>query len=881
MLKRTLILYILVLIFGNLSAIDISKMKSNLVDKNATNETKALFHNLKTLAQFQTLFGHQEATSYGHAWMGDADRSDVKDVTGSHPAMIGIDFGGLSTLNPEKVKNESAKLVRSITDTYKRGAVTTICWHFGNPVNDGSFYWDKDSIKAVIEIIPGGSLHQKYKKILDNIAAVAHASKDKNGKLIPIIFRPYHEFDGDWFWWGKSHCSKDEFISLWRFTIDYLKNEKQIRNFLYAFSPDCKFATEEEYLDRYPGDEYVDILGMDNYWDFRPDGTDNPMFAEKKLILISNLAEKKNKLAAFTETGLESLTDKNWFTETLLPILKNEKVKMAYVMVWRNASDMPTHYYAPYTGHPSSDDFVKFYKDKSILFESELPKIYDLKTVKELLKQQQAVKKVFNMVDYGAVADGKTLNTKIIQKTIDAASAKKNGGKIVFPKGTFLTGSIQMKSNVDIYLEEGAILLGSTNPDDYYPMDAEGRPHSPKNDDNSQLALFLAHKANNFTISGKGLIDGQGLALALNIDSLHHAGVNIDPNYSTHVNRPNEKVRPKLFRFSQCEQLNITDLNINNAACWGLSFELCNKLTIDNLKIINRAYWNNDGMDITDCRNVRITNCDVNSADDGICLKSYYLGYFNDSIYIANCTIRSSASAIKFGTASVGGFKNVIIENIKVYDTFRSAIAIQSVDGGIVENITIRNIEAVNTGNAIFIRLGHRAGEKPGIIRNVHIKNIKVQVPFGRPDINYDIRGPEVPYFHNPFPSSIVGIPGYLIENVVLENIKISYPGRASKGMAYVPLTRLAQVPENVKSYPEFDMFGELPAWGFYVRHVNGLTFKNVKLTLDNEDFRPAFVFDDASNVNMNQVILPEPVKNLVFLHNSKDVNFDNETISK
>ncbi len=500
---------------------------------------------------------------------------------------------------------------------------------------------------------------------------------------------------------------------------------------------------------------------------------------------------------------------------------------------------------------------------------------------KSKYKQKPCVKKIYNIVDYGAVADGKTLNTKIIQSTIDAAYATKCGGKVVFPKGTFFTGSIEIKSNVDIYLEEGAILLGSTNPVDYNPMDAEGRPNAPKNDDNSQLALLLAHKANNISISGKGLIDGQGRALALNIDSLHHAGVRIDPNYSTQVNRPNERVRPKLFRFSQCEQVKITDLNINNGACWGLSFELCNNLIIDNVKTINRAYWNNDGMDITDCRNVRITNCDVNSADDGICLKSYYPGYSNDSIYIANCTIRSSASAIKFGTASYGGFKNVTIENIKVYDTFRSAIALESVDGGVIENINIRNVEAVNTGNAIFIRLGHRAGEKPGIIRNVLIKDINVQVPFGRPDINYDIRGPEVPYFHNPFPSSIVGIPGYLIENVVLENIEISYPGRASKGMAYMPLTRLDQIPENIKSYPEFDMFGELPAWGFYVRHAKGLTFKNVKLTLDAEDFRPTLVFDDVENVNMNQVTLPEPVKSQVFLHNSKNVKFDNETISK
>ncbi|WP_373517430.1 glycoside hydrolase family 28 protein [Pricia sp.] len=494
--------------------------------------------------------------------------------------------------------------------------------------------------------------------------------------------------------------------------------------------------------------------------------------------------------------------------------------------------------------------------------------------------QQLPAKKVYDIVDYGAVADGKTMNTEAIQAAIDAAHKRKKGGRVLFPKGTFLSGSIEMRSNVDLYLEAGAVLLGSTNPNDYKAMTTEGRPSSPKNDDNSQLALVLANKADNIFLSGKGLIDGQGRGLALNIDSLHPAGVKIDPNYSEHRMRPSETVRPKLFRFSQCKQVKITDLEIKNGACWGLSFELCSDLTIDNLKLTNRAYWNNDGMDITDSQNVRITNCDVDSADDGICLKSYYPGHFNDSIYIADCTIRSSASAIKFGTASYGGFKNVTIKNIKVFDTFRSAIALEMVDGGVIENIDIRNIEAVNTGNAIFIRLGHRDGETPGIVKNVHIKDVKVQVPFGRPDSDYDMRGPEVDFFHNTFPSSISGMKGYEVENVVLENISISYPGRASKGMAYVPLSRLDQVPENEKDYPEFHMFGELPAWGFYVRHAKGMTFKNIDLTLDDPDFRPAFVFDNVEGVTMDQINLPNPDKKQIILYKTENIQLDDQVLS-
>ncbi|QOG01239.1 glycoside hydrolase family 28 protein [Flavobacterium sp. MDT1-60] len=473
--------------------------------------------------------------------------------------------------------------------------------------------------------------------------------------------------------------------------------------------------------------------------------------------------------------------------------------------------------------------------------------------------------KDFLITDYGSKADGKTINTIAIQKAIDAAF-KNKGGRVVFPKGNFLSGSIILKSNVTLYFEEESVLLGSTNPKDYLNMAFDGRPISPKKDDNSQMALILAHKANNIAIKGKGTIDGQGLKLALNIDSLHHAGVSIDPKYSIRRNRPNETMRPKLFRFSQCDTVLVEGLKAGEASCWGLSFELCTNLTLDNLIIVNRSYWNNDGIDITDCKNVKVVNCDINSADDGICLKSYYSGYYNDSVYIANCTIRSSASAIKFGTASVGGFKNVIIKDIKVYDTFRSAIAIESVDGGFIENIDVSNIQAINTGNAIFIRLGQRSGDKPGSIKNVSIKNIKVQVPFGRPDSNYDLRGPEVDFFHNPFPSSIVGLEGYTVENVVLENIEINYPGRASKGMAYIPLNRLNQVPEAVKDYPEFSMFGELPAYGFYVRHVNGISMKNIKLTLDDSDFRPAFVFDDVQNLKLEAIDIPKEMqKQLVF----------------
>lgn len=354
----------------------LSLQAQTLVDADATLETKALYENLSKLAGKHVLFGQQDATNYGHSWSVGENRSDVKDVCGSHPALVGDDFASLTMANEERLKEEKKRLLKTITDTYGRGGVITICWHCANPVNGGSFYYEKNPVRAVTEILPGGVGHQQYVIYLDRIAEVAHEARGGAGELIPIIFRPFHEFDGDWFWWGEQHCSKEEFIALWHFTINYLKNAKQVHNFLYAFSPDCKFSSKEEYLERYPGDDFVDILGMDNYWDFRPDGANNPKLAEEKLKIVSDIAKDRHKLAALTETGLEGITNPEWYTDVLLPILKNPAIKLIYVAVWRNANYNPAHYYAPFPGHPAESDFRKFKDDPQIYFEDQLPELY-------------------------------------------------------------------------------------------------------------------------------------------------------------------------------------------------------------------------------------------------------------------------------------------------------------------------------------------------------------------------------------------------------------------------------------------------------------------------------------------------------------------------
>lgn len=479
------------------------------------------------------------------------------------------------------------------------------------------------------------------------------------------------------------------------------------------------------------------------------------------------------------------------------------------------------------------------------------------------LVQLSADAKEYNILNFGAVGDGVTLNTKAIQNAIDQAHAD-GGGVVVIPKGRFVSGSIFLKSNVRLHLEKKAFLIGSINLYDYSRV-------------YKWLALILAKKASNISISGKGTIDGQGAALGLHIDSLFYAGKIDSHHYHFAEKRVWHEWRPQIIEFFECDGIKITDVSLKNASSWVQTYEQSKNIVIDRVKIESDAYWNNDGIDIVDCQNVRITHCDINASDDGICIKSedFSLKQINENIYISDCRIRSSASAVKFGTSLVSGARNVLIRNIKVYDTYRSAIAIEATQGGFIENVLVENIVAKNTGNAIFMRIGRiRGAEKAGPLRNVVIRNIKVTIPFGTPDLDYEIRGPGFTTFHNVLPSSITGNPGVYVENVTIENVKIIYPGRGNKAYAHMPLYRIKDIPELETVYPEFSMFGELPAWGFYVRHVKGLTFKNIELEIKKPDYRPAMVFDDTHGLKIESLkVKGDHKSDPIFYKDTSDVN--------
>ena len=445
---------------------------------------------------------------------------------------------------------------------------------------------------------------------------------------------------------------------------------------------------------------------------------------------------------------------------------------------------------------------------------------------------------IYRVTDFNVFPDAEKVNTEMIQEALDEV-ARKGGGILCFVKGDYVTGTVEIPSGVGIYLERDARILGSVDPFDYAGYaPADNRPMS---------GLISAEDASHISISGEGIIDGRGLDLALAIDSLHHTGVRVDPGYGYRRMRPS--LRPKLLDFKNVDSLRIEDVRLRGSAAWGMSLNKCRNVLVRGIDFVNRAYWNNDGIDVADCRNVLIEDCNIDSADDGIVLKSFDPADYNDNIEIRNCEIRSSASAFKIGTETFGGCRNVKVTGLRIYDTFRSAVALETVDGAHLENILIDGVKAMNTGNAIFMRLGHRRGDNPGSFNNVIVRNLSCEIPFGRPDSDYDLRGPDINVIHNPFPSSITGIPEARIKNVTLENIDITYPGRGTKGMGYIGKYRLKDVPEAVGDYPEFHMFGELPAWAFYIRHVDGLNLRNVTVRKRADDYRDAVILDDVTGM--------------------------------
>ncbi|MGV3528050.1 MAG: glycosyl hydrolase [Flavisolibacter sp.] len=366
------------LVYGYTSALGKDKIVNLPSDRQATKQTVALYQNLEKLLDKGIMFGHQDDLAYGVNWRYQPGRSDVKEVAGDYPAVYGWELGNLEHGLPYNLDSVPFdKMKAFIREGYERGGVITLSWHLDNPLN-GESAWDTTH-GGVAAALPGGARHELYNTWLDRLASFLSDLKTSNGTPIPVLFRPYHELTGNWFWWCKNTCTPAEFKLLWRYTVDYLRQEKSLHNMLLVYNT-ADFSSKEDFLQYYPGDDVVDVVSFDSYMHGNAD--DFIRNIDAKLSVLETIATEKNKIPAFAETGYEAIPDAQWWTNVLWKAIAPHKI--SYVLVWRNHGLQPNgnmHYYGPYKGHPSAPDFIRFYQHPKTLFEKDIAreKLYEQK----------------------------------------------------------------------------------------------------------------------------------------------------------------------------------------------------------------------------------------------------------------------------------------------------------------------------------------------------------------------------------------------------------------------------------------------------------------------------------------------------------------------
>ena len=367
------------------------KASDPLADSGRTARTEQLLENLKALGDSAVyLFGQHDATVYGIGWEADYtndstihSRSDVKSVCNDFPALLSFDLGHIELGDERNLDGVPFSRIRQeIFAHYDRGGMITLSWHLDNPLSGGSS-WVADSLRdvethTVAAILEGGEKHELFLTWLDHVADFLNSLESPYGVRIPILFRPWHEHTGSWFWWGQQHCTAEQYKALWQLTVSRLKN-KGVTNALYAYSPGTEpDGDEARYLERYPGDDIIDLVGLDCYcWAPEADTTQIANYAanlDRNLATVCAIAKQHHKAVALTETGYEGIKTDNWWTSTLAPVLSRHPV--SYVLVWRNAHDKPGHFFAPYPGHPSTSDFIRFYNAPQTLFLRDVNALY-------------------------------------------------------------------------------------------------------------------------------------------------------------------------------------------------------------------------------------------------------------------------------------------------------------------------------------------------------------------------------------------------------------------------------------------------------------------------------------------------------------------------
>lgn len=356
----------LVSVLGVAFLVCFNACKSNSQD----DTTNPIIEQLQKTKGKGILFGHQDDLAYGVEWKYVSGESDVKRVAEDYPALFGWELGGIELGHDKNLDTVPFDAIRNFAIwAHEHGGINTFSWHPYSPIN-GVNSWHGDSI-VVKHILPGGDYHTQFNHQLDYVADFFLQFKDAGGNAIPFIFRPWHEMDGTWFWWGSKTCTAKEFKILFRYTIEYL-HKKGVENMIVAYSPDCKFNTKEEYLKWYPGDDIISILGMDNYFDFKqPKGEKEAL---RKLKLVIELSNERGKFSALSETGSENAHDTTFYTKKIGAVLNDTTVKanLSYVMIWRNA---PEQFFFVCPGTPAANDAKELLDQPDILLLNEFVKI--------------------------------------------------------------------------------------------------------------------------------------------------------------------------------------------------------------------------------------------------------------------------------------------------------------------------------------------------------------------------------------------------------------------------------------------------------------------------------------------------------------------------
>ncbi|TDH20075.1 glycoside hydrolase family 28 protein [Segetibacter sp. 3557_3] len=433
---------------------------------------------------------------------------------------------------------------------------------------------------------------------------------------------------------------------------------------------------------------------------------------------------------------------------------------------------------------------------------------------------------------YGAVADSTTLNTAAIQKAIDDCN-KTGGGKVYFPAGRFLSGTIELKDNVTLHFRKGAVLLGSIDLKDYRNLD----PFTEGLGIDVGWALVVAVDANNIGLEGEGRIDGQGAAL-----KAKHIITDTRPEGQRWG------LRPFLVRIVRCTRVTVKDVTLNYAGAWTSHYFQSKNINIENVKIVSVGVAHNDGIGIDGCQDVRITNCDVVSGDDALVFKTTSSTMACKNITVTGLRLKSNQAGIKMGTESMANFEDIRISGCHIYDTKNGGIKLLTVDGARIRNVEISDITMDEVRTPMLFRLGSRLSvfrkandtkQTTGTFENVVIRNVKAKA-----SADAQLKPPSG--------ILITGVPGHYITNLTLENIDISIAGGGNRGDA-----RHA-VPEAIDQYPEVKTFGPLiPAYGIWARHVKGLKLKNIQFTLAANDQRPAFVCEDGQEIQLDHWNIP------------------------